>query len=265
VIRALIATVLILLRLSPDTKAPASPQPPVITNGDDDFALPSVTIQTDAAAWDARAHELGGSSNTLFIAFAARLARGIGRLHPDGTTVTVVLPVSERGAEDDRANALTSITLDVDSREATDDMSRVRADIKNQLRSLAQQPNEMLAGLPLIPFTPRWLVRHTEGIAMVTGQLPVGCSNLGSLDTVAARIDGADASEVSMRLAEQGMTLRRIERMHGQLFCGTGTINGSRFLTVAAYQCGAKNTTASMRELVQGALADLNLSASTVH
>jgi hypothetical protein len=53
--------------------------------------------------------------------------------------------------------------------------------------------------------------------------------------------------------------------MHGQLFCGTGTINGSRFLTVAAYQCGAKNTTASMRELVQGALADLNLSASTVH
>jgi hypothetical protein len=266
VIRALIATVLILLRLSPNAKTTAaSPQSPVITSGDDDFALPSVTIQTDAAAWDARAHELGGSSNTLFIAFAARLARGIGRLHPDGTTVTVVLPVSERGAEDDRANALTSITLDVDSREATHDMSRVRADIKNQLRSLAQQPNEMLAGLPLIPFTPRWLVRHTEGIAMVTGQLPVGCSNLGSLDTVAGRIDGADATEVSMRLAEQGMTLRRIERMHGQLFCGTGTINGSRFLTVAAYQCGAKNTTASMRELVQGALADVNLSASTVH
>jgi hypothetical protein len=266
VIRALIATLLILLRLSPDAKAPtASPQPRAVPGDDDDTELPSVTIQTDAAAWDARARALSGSSNTLFIAFAARLAQRIGRVHPDGSTVTVVLPVSERSADDDRANALTSITLDVDSRTVLDDMSRVRADVKGRLTSLAQQPNEMLAGLPLIPFTPRWLVRHTEGIAMATGQLPVGCSNLGSFDTVVGRIDGADATEASMRLAEQGVTRRRIERAYGQLFCGTGTVSGSRFLTVVAYQNGADNTAASTRELARVALADLNLSATTVH
>lgn len=263
-IRALIATLLILLRLAPDAKSPAA-TPPVAAGDDHDAELPSVTLQTDAAAWDARARELCGSSNTLFIAVAARLAQRMGRVHPDGSAVTVVLPVSERAAEDDRANALTSITLDVDSIAVMDDMSRVRADVKSRLTSLGEQPNEMLAGLPLIPFTPRWLVRQTEDIAMATGQLPVGCSNLGNFDAVIGRIDGGEATEVSMRLAEQGVTRRRIERANGQLFCGTGTLDGSRFLTVVAYQRGAENTAASMRELALGALADLNLSATTVH
>jgi len=263
VIRALVATLLILLRLSPDAKAPAAASP-VVAESDAQAELPSVTLQTDTGAWDTRARELGGSGNTLFIAFASRLAHRMGRVHPDGSTVTAVLPVSERNADDDRANALTSITITVDSNEVAEDMSRVRTDVKSRLRSLGQQPNEMLAGLPLIPFTPQWLVRKTEGIAMATGQLPVGCSNLGNLDAVVGRIDGADAAEVSMRLAEQGITRHRIERAHGQLFCGTGTLNGSRFITVVAYQCGAENSVASTRERALGALADLHLSATTV-
>jgi hypothetical protein len=160
---------------------------------------------------------------------------------------------------------LTSITFDVNGETVADDMTSVRADVKTRLQSLAEQPNQMLAGLPLIPFTPRWLVRKTEGIAMATGQLPVGCSNLGSIDALVGRVDGADAAEVSMRLAEQGITDSRIEQSHGQLFCGTGTINGSRFLTIVAYDGGMQNTTAWTRELALDALADLNLSASTVY
>jgi len=160
--------------------------------------------------------------------------------------------------------AVSSITIVVDSQAMLDDLSNVRAEVKSRLTSLAEQPNELLAGLPLIPFTPRWLVRQTEGIAMSTGQLPVGCSNLGNFDPVIGRIDGGNASEVSMRLAEQGVTRERIERARGQLFCGTGTVNGSRFITVVAYRCGAENTAAPTRELAGGALADLQLSATTV-
>jgi hypothetical protein len=264
VIRALIATLLILLRLSPDAKTPSTPPYRHQDGADDRAALGSVTIQTDAGAWDARARELSGSSNALCIVFAARLARRMGRVQPDGSKVTVVLPVSERTADDSRANALSSITIVVDSEAVLDDLSNVRADVKGRLTSLAEQPNELLAGLPLIPFTPRWLVRQTEGIAMATGQLPVGCSNLGNFDSVIGRIEGGNATEVSMRLAEQGITRARIERARGQLFCGTGTVNGSRFITVVAYQCGAENTAASTRELAGDALADLQLSATTV-
>ncbi len=263
VIRALIATLLILLRLSSDGKAPSvSPRRPS-ANDDDHAELPSVTMQTDAAAWDARARELTGSSNALCIAFAVRLAHRMGRVQPDNT-VTVVLPVSERTADDDRANALSSVTVAVDSEAVRDDLSTVRADVKGRLTSLAEQPNEMLAGLPLIPFTPRWLVRRTEGIAMATGQLPVGVSNLGSFDSVIGRIDGRDAIEVSMRPAEQGITRGRVEHDRGQLFCGTGVLNNSRFLTVVAYHCGAENTVASTRELACRALGDLQLSATSV-
>ncbi|OBI37551.1 hypothetical protein [Mycobacterium colombiense] len=264
-IRALIATLLILLRASSGQRgqSPAwRPRGPGAI--DDPNASPSVTIQTDAAAWEARARALNGSGNALFVAFATRLAHRMGRVLPDGDFVTVVLPVSDRTPDDDRANALTSITLTVDGTAVADDLSAVRADVKSSLTALEQEPNEMLAGLPLIPFTPRWLVRRAEGIAMSSGQLPVGCSNLGSLDSAVGRIDGADATEVSMRLAEQGITQARIEQAQGQLFCGTGTVNGSRFLTVVAYQNGAGATTAT-RELACAALADLQLSASTVY
>ncbi|WP_406814968.1 hypothetical protein [Mycobacterium sp. M23085] len=262
-VRALIATVFILLRVSPDqhvqARRPGRPAP----TGDDANTSPSVTIQTDAAAWEERARALNGSGNALFVAFAARLAHRMGRVLADGNSVTVVLPVSDRTAEDDRANALTSITLTVNGAVA-DDLSHVRADIKRSLASLEQQPNEMLAGLPLIPFTPQWLVRRAEGIAMSSGQLPVGCSNLGLLDSAVSRIDGAEATEVSMRLAEQGLTQARIEQVQGQLFCGTGVVNGSRFLTVVAYQSGAGNAGAT-RQLACGALADLRLSATSVY
>lgn len=266
-IRALIATLAILVKVSSDrhVRPPARPPRVHAPTGQGQNASRSVTIQTDAAAWDARARSLSGSSNALFVAFAARLAHRMGRVLDDGNAVTVVLPVSDRSIDDDRANALTSITLTVDGRAVADDLGGVRADVKRLLTSLAQQPNEMLAGLPLIPFTPRWLVRRAEGIAMSSGQLPVGCSNLGGLDAAVGRIDGAQAAEFSMRLAEQGITQARIEQAHGQLFCGTGTVNGSRFLTVVAYQSGIGDATPATRELVCGALADLNLSATTVY
>lgn len=266
VIRALIATLLIVLKACLGPRAePVAPRR-VAPADDVRTAPPAVTLHTDAVAWEARARSINGSSNTLFVAFMARLAHRIGRVASDGNSVTVVLPVSDRSAtDDDRANALTSITLTVDGRAAVDDLSGVRADVKSLLTSLKEEPNEMLAGLPLIPFTPRWLVRRAESTAMSTDQLPVGCSNMGTFDAALGRIDGADATEVSVRLVEQGMTRRRIEQIRGQLFCATGTINGSRFLTVSAYQCGADNTAAATRELACGALADVGLCATTVY
>ncbi|OBH13303.1 hypothetical protein [Mycobacterium sp. E1747] len=265
-IRALIATLTILLKASSGPRVPPTPPRPGphLPIDDERAALPSVTMQTDAAAWEARARGLNGSSNTLFVAFAARLAHRMGRVLGHGNSVTVVLPVSDRAPDDDRANALTSITLTVDAVAVTDDLSPVRADVKRMLTSLQRHPHEMLAGLPLIPFTPRWLVRRAEGVAMSSGQLPVGCSNLGNLDAAAGRIDGADAAEVCIRLAEQGVTRRRIEQNHGQLFCSTGTFNGSRFLNVIACRNGT-DSAAAAREVACSALADLQLSATTVY
>ena len=46
---------------------------------DELITLPTATIFVDADEWDARAHSLGGTSNTLLAALAARLAQRVGR------------------------------------------------------------------------------------------------------------------------------------------------------------------------------------------
>src|SRR6476619_550109 len=62
------------------TSPPASP-----AGADERITLPTTTIFVDAAEWDARADALGGNSNTLLAAFAARLAQGEGRVATDGS------------------------------------------------------------------------------------------------------------------------------------------------------------------------------------
>lgn len=264
-VRALIATLRIAIQAgSGPRRRPRVHRPPMPVD-DGLTALPAVIVHTDAAAWEARARSLNGSGNSLFVAYMAELARRRGRVHADGKSVTVVLPVSDRGIDDDRANALTSITLTVERRRVDEDLGAVRADIKDRLTSLSTQPNEMLAGLPLVPFTPRWLARWAEGIAMAADRLPVGCSNMGRFGAPLARIDGGAATDVSIRLVEPGITRSRIEQVGGQLFGATGTVNGNQFIAVAAYQCGADNSVAATRELACGVLADLGLQATTVY
>ncbi|MCV7028225.1 hypothetical protein [Mycobacterium sherrisii] len=261
--RALIATLRITIEANADRRPRVHPPPTPVD--DEPTALPAVIVHTDAAAWEARARELNGSGNSLFVAYMAALAQQSGRMHTDGKAVTVVLPVSDRGIDDDRANALTSIALTVDRRRVDEDLSAVRADIRNRLTSLGTEPNEMLAGLPLVPFTPRWLARRAESIAMATDQLPVGCSNMGRFDAALARIDGDAATDVSIRLVEPGLTRGRIEQVGGQLFGATGIVNGNRFIAVALYQCGADNSAVAVRELVCRTLAGLALHATAVY
>ncbi|WP_254902417.1 hypothetical protein [Mycobacterium simiae] len=264
-IRALIAILRVAIEAKSSQQGPPWERRPAIRVDDDLTALPAVTLHTDAAAWEARARSLNGSGNSLFVAYMAALAQRVGRVHADGKSVTVVLPLSDRGVDDDRANALTSITLTVDGRRLDEDLTAVRADIRNRLSSLGTQPHEMLAGLPLVPFTPRWLARRAEAIAMAADRLPVGCSNMGRFDAAVARIDGDAATNMSIRLVEPGITCHRIEQVGGQLFGATGTVNGDRFIAVAAYQRAVDNSAAATRELACDALADLGLGTTAVY
>ena len=73
------------------------------------ITIPTATIFVDADEWDARAHALGGTSNTLLAGLAARLAQRVGRVTADGS-VTLAMPVNERTAGDTRANAVTGMS-----------------------------------------------------------------------------------------------------------------------------------------------------------
>nr|WP_308460436.1 hypothetical protein [Mycobacterium kansasii] len=66
------------------------------SEGDDLFVVPVVSIYIDLEAWDACAQSLGGTSNTLIAALAAKLGERMGRRRDSDGAVTLQLPMSER-------------------------------------------------------------------------------------------------------------------------------------------------------------------------
>ena len=102
--------------------APLPSTPPAAFAGvDEPITMPTAMTFVDADAWDARARSLGGTSNSLLTAVAARLAERAGRVAADGS-VTVGMPVNERTADDTRANAVANVDFTVDPAVATTDL-----------------------------------------------------------------------------------------------------------------------------------------------
>src|ERR1700741_3053359 len=141
------------------------------------ITLPTATIFVAAAEWDARADALGGTSNTLLAAFAARLAQGAGRVATDGS-VTLTMPINERTAGDTRANAITNVDITVDPTPATTDLREIRAATKQALIRHQEEPDERWTLLPLVPLVPERLGRRWVGAA-INSATSVGASNVG--------------------------------------------------------------------------------------
>ncbi|MCG5432987.1 hypothetical protein LV457_11915 [Mycobacterium sp. MYCO198283] len=222
--------------------------------------VPAVTAHIAEADWDARVRLLGGTSNALAAAVAARLAQRTGRV-VDGSA-TLSFPVSERTGDDARGNALSAVDVVVDPAGCRDDLRPIRAAIKAALVAHAATPNPFLPLLPLTPLVPRRAANALAGAAFAYDRLPVGCSNVGTLDPQLARIDGADADRVSVRLVEQGVRRAAMTRIGGQLFVAAGRALGSVFLTVVCHQAGVVESRQRLAELVVAALGDVDLAGT---
>ncbi len=111
---------------------PATDTPPPPSETDESHNLPTATIFVNADEWDARARSLGGTSNTLLVGLATRLAQRAGRVATDGSVV-VTLPVNERTPDDTRANAISGVLATVNTESATTDLREIRAAVKQAL------------------------------------------------------------------------------------------------------------------------------------
>ncbi|WP_231513340.1 hypothetical protein [Mycobacterium paragordonae] len=238
----------------------AAPPTPRATRDKEVVVVPTLAASVDLAQWDECAKRLGGTSNSLFSGFAARLGARMGRLLADGT-VTLAFPVGERVQGDTRGNALTFANITVDPANVAVDLGELRVKLKQALLGLAEAPNEMLATLPLAAMTPRWVARRLVGAGLGTSALPIGCSNLGVLDPAANRPDGTDADYAYGRLIEPHIPKATLERIGGQLFVASGRVAGRIFITVVAYRPGQENSSDQLREFVFQTLAEFNLTA----
>lgn len=225
------------------------------------YRAPAACVRVDQQAWDAAADRLGGTSNTLVAAFAASLGRRLNRTGEDGR-VTLAVPVSTRVEGDTRGNALDSVQVVVDPAGLDHDLTGLRAATKSALSARERSARDVAAVLPLVPLTPRFVVRAGEGLAMGSGATPVGCSNHGDVDPAVLRIDGAEPDDFWVRLAEPGQTEADLDRIGGQLYVLSGRALGRVYLSVAAHVVGGGLDQALLHEHVRATLDELGLTAA---
>jgi diacylglycerol O-acyltransferase / wax synthase len=238
------------------------PTPPSATWASDrPVYVPTATVYIDLADWDARAENLGGTSNALFAGFAAKLAEKFGRLRPSDNLVTLTYPVNDRTENDLRANALKGIDFPVDPAPVTADLRGVREDIKQALISGLGKFKEQEAVLPLNILVPKAVVRKLSKVANINADLPVGCSNFGDIESAVACADGTEADYVTIRMVEQNLTANSPELASGELYMTSGRICGKLFISCRAYLPGRENSRNSLCELIYRTLEDFDLTA----
>ena len=239
---------------------PSKPPPPA-AGADEPITLPTATVFVDADEWDARAHSLAGTSNTLLAAFAARLAQGLGRVAADGS-VTLTMPINERTAGDTRANAITNVDITVDPAPATTDLREIRAATKQALIRSKDEPDERWTLLPLVLLVPERLGKRWVGAA-TNSAASVGASNVGVVDPAVNRPDGTEADYFVMKSLSSGMTTAMMHQLGGLLSLLSGRAHGRVFVSVVAYQPDRPNSDEELKQRVSRVLSEFSLTATT--
>lgn len=223
---------------------------------------PSVTVLVDEGQWNQRAESLGGTSNSLFIGFTARLCDRLGYVGPDGRAM-LSIPVDLRIPGDTRGNALTGVPLNVDPSVVTADLRGVRAEVKALLSTLAERGNPLEGALPLTPFVPRFVAHLAE--VKVLRSRTVNCSNSGEIDPAVNRPDGTDADRFTSREVRWAGQLTHgfLRRIDGLLLSVvSGRVGGRLYITIFYVDAEGSTTSNQLNETVNGVLDDFGLTGT---
>ncbi|WP_244187425.1 hypothetical protein [Mycobacterium gastri] len=224
--------------------------------------VPAIVVFIDIAQWDACAKALGGTSNSLFIAFAAKLAELVGCRRSDDGRIQVGMTVNDRGEGDLRANAFSLATIDVEPTGLTTDISGVRARIKHALGAQPAATAESVRLLPLIPLTPEWVARKMADKLLATPS--VGCSYFGEIDPLVCRPDGGAADSFFVRGVTQHVTRQIVEQVRGMTAVSGGRVGGKVSIAAIAYQPEDHVSKLHLRELAAQTLAEFGLTGAIV-
>ncbi|BBX88750.1 hypothetical protein H5U98_27325 [Mycolicibacterium boenickei] len=252
--RAVVAAI----RLARRSRAGAAPTitPPTLPGADEPTAVPMATIFVDAEEWDARAQALGGTSNSLLVGLAARLAHRAGRVGADGSVV-VGMPVNQRADGDTRANAIGNAAVTVDPELATTDLREIRAAVKQALIRHPDVPDEVYAVNAIIPLLPKRFLGSTSRVGSPNG---VGSSNLGVVNPAASRPDGTECDFLAIKvLPHLGLTEAMLNRFGGTQSFLSGRVNGQVFVSAHSYLPGRVNTNDRLQQDLLSALKDFSL------
>lgn len=143
----------------------------------------------------------------------------------------------------------------------TTDLRGARAAIKQALKALHETPDEVSQLAPLAPLTPKRTWKRGVEASLNDPDLPVVYSNLGDAGLLVSALDGTHCEYAWARGTRQNETRQSLERAGGHMevvACRTPGF-GKIYITVVAYQPGADNTKAALRELGARTLAAFGL------
>lgn len=229
-------------------------------------SIPSIAVLIDVAEWDARAESLGGNGYSLLVGVTAKLAERLGRRRKSDGAVTLVIAINLRESlEDDRALAMAFANATVDPEKVTVDLTEARTLVRESRQLAKTQTDPAMELFPLMPWLPQVAVKGVaELLFSYSEDLPVSCSNLGDLPPQIAQVDGSTAEVVILRALDQNVTMREVERSHGQLVVVSARINGKVSISIEAYEIGADNSKERLRELAVATLTEFGLNAVIV-
>ncbi|MFD6446938.1 hypothetical protein ACFWEJ_17655 [Promicromonospora sp. NPDC060204] len=203
-----------------------------------------VELPADQVTQAAAAH--GGTPNTWFVAFLARLVHATGRF--PGEPVPVALPVSTRGADDPRANStkIARVTIPADVL-AHRDLGWVRAAAKEAYTAVGQaEPGVAPVPLELVQMLPDTLVGRLP-------QPPVAAalaSNLGRPPEGYTQAAGGPVRAVATLSHYQGASAAELRAAGGGLVAFCTTAGRTTTLSVAALDPDRVADADTLRRLV---------------
>jgi diacylglycerol O-acyltransferase len=241
---------------SPEARPP-DPQSDDVADPHDDqeeIRFPIATVFVAADQWKARARALGGNSNALAVAVAARLAQRGGRVADDGSVV-VMVPVNKRRENDTRANAINNVGVTITNpAQSTNDLREVKAAIWHALVEHREAGDRDQAVNALVPLLPRRVLAGFQGRAVLPRHV-VGSSNLGVFDAAATRPDGSEAERFAIRNNFLHVSRGTMRKRNGMQAMMSGTACGQVFISAVSL---GPDCTASIDELNQNLWNTLN-------
>jgi diacylglycerol O-acyltransferase len=215
-----------------ESTEPTPPGEPVETPTPDDagWRAPVLHVDLPSDQVNRAATEHGGTPNTWFIAFLARLVHATGRF--PGEPVPVALPVATRGPDDPRANStkIARVTIPADVL-ARRDLGWIRAATKGAYTAVGQTaPGVAPVPLELVQMLPDTVVSRLP-------QPPVAAalaSNLGKPPEGYTQAPGGSVRAVATLSHYQGATAAELRASGGGLVAFCTTVGPTTTLSVAA-------------------------------
>lgn len=257
-------------------KPPASRQPPAVTavtpvtpahahhGCPAEVELAAVAVTIELQAWNACALRLGGNANALLPGFVAALAAKLGRCRPADGAISLLVPIdTRRGLNDERALAIEFRTMTVAPAGLATNLRPVNAPLKALLRGAKDKSDALAPLLPAIAWMPRTVATALlNRVFSYADELPVSCSNLGTLPKGLGLIDGAPSDRVLTRAVDINVTRRDLERSHGHLVVVSSRYEQTVSLCIEACQLEPTPTTKEALRLVTArTLAEFGLDA----